>query len=115
MDRYPVLTAGRPARVEPEPVPTPRARWTPWMVLLGFVSLATTVAIVGISIGPFSRGGNTAAPPPRGDRRPVAVAYVDVEGGVRPLFPAVPGRVIEAPVDEGQEVEAGKVLLRIDD
>jgi multidrug resistance efflux pump len=114
MDRYPVLTAGRPARPDAPP-PAPRARWSPWLMALGLASLATSVVIVAVTLGQGPGGEPPAAPSDSPERRAVAVAYVDVEGGVRPLFPVAPGRVIEAPVPEGKEVEEGTVLLRIDD
>ncbi|MFM7148398.1 MAG: HlyD family secretion protein, partial [Gemmataceae bacterium] len=37
------------------------------------------------------------------------------EGGVRPLYPTIPGRVVQAPVPDGKEVEADTVLLQLDD
>jgi multidrug resistance efflux pump len=49
------------------------------------------------------------------DQRSVAVAYVDVEGGILKLYPVSQGRVVDMPVKEGQEVEKGEVLLRLDD
>ncbi|MSR30642.1 MAG: biotin/lipoyl-binding protein [Gemmataceae bacterium] len=49
------------------------------------------------------------------DRRAVCIAYVDVEGGVTPLYPLQPGRVVAIPVRENQEVESGDVLIRLDD
>jgi membrane fusion protein (multidrug efflux system) len=85
------------------------------MMLLGVLSLGVSIAPASLSVHPPSRGQGSADSPGRPDRRAVAVAYVDVEGGVRPLYPAVPGRVVDAPVPEGKEVEAGTVLLRIDD
>lgn len=115
MDRLPVLSAGRPARAEPAMPPAPQARWTPWLMALGLASLATSVVLVAITFGPYSAGDTSTPAPESSDRRAVAVAYVDVEGGVRPLFPAAPGRVTDAPVPEGKEVEEGAVLLRIDD
>ncbi len=108
-------TNPRPERAAPPP-PAPRRRTTRWLILLGLLALAVSV-VVTVSVNPLSHGKDSAAPPGRSssDRRAVAVAYVDVEGGVRPLYPAVPGRVIDAPVPEGKEVEAGAVLLRMDD
>jgi multidrug resistance efflux pump len=74
-------------------------------------------------------GGHTLTVALRGDAAPAAVAagaltvrpvvafgHVDVEGGVIPLTPAVPGgRVAELFVNEGESVPAGSVLLRLDD
>lgn len=44
-----------------------------------------------------------------------ALGHVDVESGAAKLAPARPGRVIELPVREGQVVEDGTVLVRLDD
>lgn len=111
MDRVPVHA---PARFTDDDLAPPRrTRWLPWVVL-GLVSLATSILVVWIAFNPVSRNGSADVPNPE-ERRVVAVAYVDVEGGIRPLYPTMPGRVIEAPVPEGKEVEAGAVLLRIDD
>jgi multidrug resistance efflux pump len=40
---------------------------------------------------------------------------VDVDGGLLELAPVRPGRVVAVPVREGEEVSAGKVLLRLDE
>jgi membrane fusion protein (multidrug efflux system) len=57
------------------------------------------------------------APAARPESEPalVCLGYVDVEGGLTPLVPATAGRVVSVPVEEGQHVEAGAVLLRLDD
>jgi multidrug resistance efflux pump len=45
----------------------------------------------------------------------VCSGYVDVEHGVTPLYPSVPGRVIKVEVHESQSVEAGAALVRLED
>src|SRR5438093_4268221 len=45
----------------------------------------------------------------------VCFGYVDVEHGVTPLYPLVPGRVVQIDVRESQSVEAGAILIRLDD
>jgi multidrug resistance efflux pump len=45
----------------------------------------------------------------------VCSGYVDVEHGVTPLYPSVPGRVIKVEVHESQSVEAGAALIRLED
>ncbi len=115
MDRYPVLTPHRVPHTVPESFASPRGRWLRWWIFLGLICLLTSLLIVVITVNPFSSPATENKDQDEVERLAVAVAYVDVEGGVRPLFPAVPGRVIEAPVQEGQEVEEGTVLLRIDD
>lgn len=49
------------------------------------------------------------------ERRAVCIAYVDVDGGVTPLYPIQPGKVKAIPVRENQEVENGDILIRMDD
>lgn len=116
MDRMPVLTPpGRPPLAEKAPLPPAPSRFLPWLFGLGLLSLAASVTIAALTLAPDSSGSSATAPPPTPDRRAVAVAYVDVEGGVRPLYPAQAGRVIEANVAEGVEIESGTVLLKVDD
>src|SRR5262245_25718920 len=115
MESTPVLSPSRPSRPERVPPPAQPRRMTRWFMLLGLLTLGGSITVASLSLHPLSHGKDSAAPPARGERRAVAVAYVDVEGGVRPLYPAVPGRVVDAPVPEGKEVEAGTVVLRIDD
>jgi multidrug resistance efflux pump len=45
----------------------------------------------------------------------VCFGYVDVEPGVTPLYPLLPGRVTQVEVHENDAVKAGTVLLRLDD
>ena len=55
-----------------------------------------------------------AAEPPRNDTV-VCFGQVDLERGCTPLTPVVPGRVVEVCVAEGDTVQAGQWLLRLDD
>jgi multidrug resistance efflux pump len=57
-------------------------------------------------------GGDGAARPGRGV---VCFGYVDMEHGITSLYPLAPGRVTRVEVRENQEVEAGQVLVRLDD
>src|SRR5262245_36182719 len=43
------------------------------------------------------------------------MGYLDVDSGVTPLYPTVPGRVVEVLVHENDKVKAGVPLLRVDD
>jgi multidrug resistance efflux pump len=45
----------------------------------------------------------------------ICLGYVDVEGGVAPLAPSQPGRVLEVVAHEGEFVSRGAVLLRLED
>src|ERR1700730_3290594 len=44
-----------------------------------------------------------------------AAGTMDVDGGITPLFPTQPGRVVEVLVHENDKVKAGAPLLRMDD
>ncbi len=59
-----------------------------------------------------SPDGKSVAPPEQGV---VCFGHVDVEHGVTSLYPLQPGRVAEVAARETQHVEAGAVLLRLDD
>jgi multidrug resistance efflux pump len=87
-------------------------------VWLGVVLMLGSVAFVGLALHSHAQDPSAAAAgsaPPARERRAVAVAYVDVEGGVTNLYPVKPGRVVEVLVREGQEVEANAPLFRMDD
>jgi multidrug resistance efflux pump len=83
-------------------------------VWLGLLVLIGSVGVAGLA-GTRADGPATPVERTRLEKRAVAVAYVDVEGGVRNLYPARPGRVVEVLAREGQEVPAGAPLLRVDD
>jgi multidrug resistance efflux pump len=85
-----------------------------WSVGLGVVLLAASVLVAGLAVHSPSRAGTPADSTSPNDRRSVATAFVDVEGGVRSLYPVQHGRVVSVPVKEGQEVEEGTVLLQVD-
>ena len=120
MERQPVLGAPKASRSQPyaaDDMPT-GTRLPLRLMALGVVILIGSGIIVGVTISPL---GQTKAPPQQGanaqriDQRAVAVAYVDVPGGVRSLSPTMPGRVRALPVAEGKEVPEGTVLLQLDD
>lgn len=136
MSSYPTSTArprlapageapGKPPAAPHIPPPAPSrerrsSRLVLWFGLLGLLALG--VSLVVARVGPLSDvkiAGPTAAPVPA-ERPPqwrpdVAIAHVDVEGGIRSLYPTVPGRVVVLPVRDGEVVESGALLLQIDD
>lgn len=103
------------------PPPVRRSRWLLWLALLSLVPLAATLAVV--VAGPqwlADIPGPKVAPPPSASsvsqwRPDVAIAHVDSAGGIRSLYPTVPGRVVALPVAEGKVVNEGALLLQIDD
>jgi multidrug resistance efflux pump len=91
------------------------ARRIPLAVWLGGVLLAASLVIAVVALR--SHAGDRDAPQPTSSTpiRPVAVGHVDVEGGVTPLYPVQPGRVVQIDAKEGVHVEAGVPLVRLDD
>jgi multidrug resistance efflux pump len=90
------------------------------------VWLGGLILLAGSVTGTFmvlhSRAGDGAAPAPpetvsaapRGEGV-ICIGHVDVEPGVRSLYPLQPGRIVEVLVREEDAVSKGAVLLRLDD
>lgn len=100
---------------------------TKWFLILGIVLL---LAGVGAAIryrqeGPVanasgsslrSRAGSVSDASPRDSAEGVVCSgYVDLEHGVRSLAPLHPGRVAEIIARDNQHVEAGALILRLED
>ena len=101
--------------------PRPHHSWRPWkafLCLLGLTALALSLVGAG---GMFRASGgfpgSDAAGPSSRPGPPSTVfclGYVDVEGGLFYPYPTTPGRVVAIEVHEGQTVQAGDVLFRLD-
>jgi multidrug resistance efflux pump len=92
---------------------TMRWSWTRW--LLAGAVLAAGLAAGGASLRNSSVGNEPAG---GGSEEAEAVAcfgHVDVEHGVTSLYPVQAGRVADVLVEENQRVEAGALLLRLED
>jgi multidrug resistance efflux pump len=63
---------------------------------------------------PSSTYSATAATP-TADQRWASQGYVDIEGGVTPLYPLQPGRVKSIEAKENEPVKAGAVLFHLED
>jgi multidrug resistance efflux pump len=81
----------------------------------GLVLLISSATLVWMLMHSPVRAQGQGNGTPRLDQRAVAVAFVDVEGGIVNLYPVRQGRVVDLPVKEDVEVEAGAPLLKIDD
>ncbi len=114
-----------PTSPTPQAEPAARSRPTastggwrfPWAILFGVVLLVGTAvgasyALNGTSTGTDPNAQNNASKTPI---RSVCFGFVDTEAGIVNLYPAQPGRVTEVLVEEGQLVEAGTVLFKMDD
>jgi multidrug resistance efflux pump len=104
----PPAPAAAPAR--------PRRRF-PWLLVLGVLLLLGTATGARLAMNAGGGDNPKQGPPPAGSpgTRQVAIAYVDVEPGLTPLYPVQPGRVTEVLLEENKEVEAGTPLFRLDD
>jgi multidrug resistance efflux pump len=100
------------------PSATPRRRVRLAVGLSGVLFL-TSLTVTAVALRSHARDGNNTAPslPPTSStpRRAVAIGHVDVEGGVTPLYPVQPGRVVKVDAHEGTAVEAGAALFTMDE
>jgi multidrug resistance efflux pump len=85
---------------------------TTWFI--GLAALAASVAGVGMVLN-RSRAGDSSPPVSPTSPAVVCFGHADMEHGVTSLYPVVPGRVTQVAVHETQSVQAGAVLLRLDD
>ena len=91
------------------------------MLLLGLAALLTSAAgarwlLLGSSpLSPWGREEGGEGATSAKTQTVICFGYVDVEHGVTPLYPLVPGRVITVEVGETQAVKTGTVLIRLDD
>src|SRR5262245_61926931 len=89
----------------------------PWLAGVGLVGLAV-LAVSLVSARHFLHGpssGSSGEPPPARTGGVRSLGTVDVESGLVPLAPVQPGEIIEVPVKEGQNVQKGELLLKLDD
>ncbi len=92
----------------------PGARSHPLFWLLGLALLVASAA--GTTWLVSSPATPPSAPPPDlEEEAAVCDGHVDVLTGVRALSPSQPGRLVAVEVRENQHVEAGAMLLRVDD
>jgi multidrug resistance efflux pump len=103
--------------MSPQPPPPAPARRFPLAVRLGALLLVASFTFAGFLMRSSAQDNPTPVEPARVDPRTVAaaIAYVDVEGGVRPLYPVQLGRVVKVFAREGKEYDGGDPLLQVDD
>jgi multidrug resistance efflux pump len=98
--------------------PRPRWRLLSWSIGVGTLLLAFSVILAALAAQSPTRadsGSNGGSSANSAGLRPAAIAFVDVEEGVRNLYPVQQGRVSALPVSEGKEVPEGTALLKLDD
>ena len=84
--------------------------------LLGLAVLLASAIGAGVALNP-SHAGNTAAREQETSSTSysvVCLGYVDVEAGVTPLNPVMPGKVAEVLAEEEKTYHAGDLLLSMD-
>jgi HlyD family secretion protein len=91
-----------------------------WIAALALVAVATP--LTGILYNRSSRGGPSSQetkgnPDASASSGEVVVCFgqVDLEHGVTALYPLQPGRVVKVLVREGQTVDAGTILIQLED
>jgi multidrug resistance efflux pump len=84
---------------------------------LGVLLLVASFGYAGFLVRSRAQDNPTPAEPTGVDARAVAaaIAFVDVEDGVRPLYPVQLGRVVKVFAEEGKEYDSGKPLFQVDD
>lgn len=98
--------------------PRPR-RWRVSIpVWLGVLLLSASLIVAALSLrshaSPSSVAPSTSAAPAEGARW-FSLGYVDIDGGVTPLYPAQPGRVMSIEARENEPVKAGEPLFHLED
>jgi multidrug resistance efflux pump len=83
-----------------------------FFALIGIAALAAAF-YVARPLAPHATG--TDVPPPAIAPAVVCLGHVDIDGGVTSIAPPHAGRVTSVAVAEGATVEAGAVLLKLDD
>lgn len=85
-------------------------------VSLGVLLLLASLVIVVWSLRSHAGSArSTNAVTPAEGTRWSSLGYVDIEGGVTPLYPALPGRVTSIEAKENELVKAGAPLFHLDD
>jgi multidrug resistance efflux pump len=96
--------------------PEPARRVSRMVVWLGLLLVPASLGFAGLALHTNAEGTTTASNGGSGgDRRAVAIAYVDVKDGVTKLYTLKPGRVAEVWAREGMDFAKGAKLFRMED
>jgi len=96
--------------------PSPPAR--PWRVsiFLGVLLLLASFVTVAIALHSYASPTSTpSTPAPAEGERWNSQGYVDIEGGITPLYPLQMGRIKSIEAKENEPVKAGAPLFHVDD
>jgi multidrug resistance efflux pump len=88
------------------------------LVSLGILLLLASLVVAAMALEsparlPASPSSTTSTPTE--EQRWYSLGYADIEGGVTPLYPLQPGRVISIEAKENDQVKAGTPLFHLDD
>jgi multidrug resistance efflux pump len=102
------------------PASSPVPRWRISLpVWLGIVLLLASVVTAAVSLrshaSDSSSPSSAAVSSPGGDSRWMSIGYVDVEGGITPIYPVTLGRVKSIEARENEPVRANAELFHLDD
>jgi multidrug resistance efflux pump len=87
-------------------------------VWLGVILILASLGVAAVSIRTHASHDTPSpsiSPTPSDERRWYSLGYVDIEGGITPIYPVQPGRVEKIDVREDQDVKAGTPLFRLED
>jgi multidrug resistance efflux pump len=100
--------------------PPPARHWRISIpVSLGVVLLLASLVIAAVSLGSHtgnsSSSSTVAASTPADDQRWMSLGYVDIEGGVTPLYPSQQGRVMRIVAAENEPLKKDAPLFYLED
>ena len=87
-------------------------------VWLGVILLLASIGIAALSLRSHagdSSSFSTATTTPGDDNPWMSLGYVDIEGGVTPLYPLQPGRIKSIEAVENEPIQANEPLFHLDD
>ena len=87
-------------------------------ISLGVLLVLASLVIAAMSLRSHASPSSLTSSPataPADDQRWYSLGYVDIEGGITPLYPVHPGRVKSIEAAENESVKAGEPLFHLDD
>jgi multidrug resistance efflux pump len=85
------------------------------LLVLVAVALGIGLTFYSHASAPGSHGAGAAPEAGGSEETPFLLGHADIEGGVVPLYPLQPNRVVRVTVKEYQHVDTGTVLLEMDE